>query len=269
MPRMELTTWVRQEGTKLVDYLIANPPWYLKHGLAIGMITGLLAVVWRLWKAPEVVLFRGHVHWKRIDPKVKELETLAKHMNRIVSLMGLYGKNLLYYVSRAQPPVDLDKLMEIVLAGMGRVMAASSYHRSSVLVPQAGSDSLVIFASVGFSPQNLHKKRYRSNTCAGYAFQQGERYYCRDTEMDEIYTKHPDPDSKGEFRSFVCVPLKAGDRTLGVFRVDAEEAEAFQDEDIQTLEFLASYVTLPLELENKVQEKSQSRGGVVTRADSS
>ncbi|HIC89415.1 MAG TPA: GAF domain-containing protein, partial [Anaerolineae bacterium] len=72
----------------------------------------------------------------------------------------------------------------------------------------------------------------------------GEPIYLPDVRLDPRYVAH---DGLRYTRSELCVPLKVGERVIGVLNAESDELDAFSDADMQLLSTLAEQAALAFE----------------------
>ena len=78
----------------------------------------------------------------------------------------------------------------------------------------------------------------------GFAAETGKPRIALDAGADAVFFNNPD---LPETRSEVALPLMSGDRAIGVLDVQSAEAEAFTEDNLQTLNILANQVAIALE----------------------
>jgi len=78
----------------------------------------------------------------------------------------------------------------------------------------------------------------------GFSAQTGKPRIALDVGMDAVFFNNPDLPAT---RSEVALPLRTGERTIGVLDVQSTEQGAFTEEDLQVLSVLANQVAVALE----------------------
>ena len=85
----------------------------------------------------------------------------------------------------------------------------------------------------------------------GWVAQHGEPVLVNDVSQDPRYYAHPDlPDTRSE----LDVPIRAGERVIGVLDVQSTELNAFDESDLATLETLAHQLAVAMENARLYQE---------------
>ena len=86
-----------------------------------------------------------------------------------------------------------------------------------------------------------HQLKVGGTGVVGYVSQSGRPRISLDTGSDAVYFNNPDlPETHSE----IALPLKYGDRTIGVLDVQSTEASAFTEEDANFLSTLANQIAI-------------------------
>ncbi|MFM8322022.1 MAG: cache domain-containing protein [Chloroflexota bacterium] len=89
----------------------------------------------------------------------------------------------------------------------------------------------------------------------GYVAASGRPRIALDTGRDAVFFNNPDlPNTHSE----VALPLKAGERVIGVLDVQSKKTGAFGEEDLATLQILADQVALAIENARLIEESRQT-----------
>ena len=86
---------------------------------------------------------------------------------------------------------------------------------------------------------------------AGLAYRRGECIESHDVRADERFT--PNPRETRIFHSLVAVPLRIGDRVVGVLSVVSTKIGAFSPSDVSFIKILAALLEVILSLEEDEQ----------------
>jgi putative methionine-R-sulfoxide reductase with GAF domain len=127
--------------------------------------------------------------------------------------------------------------IQTLVSGVTRVVHPTGHCRCGLFVLDETEQNLVLAVGEGYGP-GKQPKLGLDRSCAGRAFLTGEDYYCRDIVNDPVYW-HSGTGNK-TFRSIACVPVRAGQAVFGVVCLDAEQANAFTQEDFSHLEVFAA-----------------------------
>lgn len=112
----------------------------------------------------------------------------------------------------------------------------------AILVPSRKHDSLVVRAAAGLLSTATGMSIPMANSISGRSFVTGQTQLVRDVTMDRQY--FPGHES---IRSELTVPLRHGQRLLGVLDVESDQLNAFRAEDIRLAESLADAIALSLD----------------------
>jgi GAF domain-containing protein len=137
------------------------------------------------------------------------------------------------------------------------------YHAAVFLVDPTG-EAAVIREATGEAGMQMkragHKLGIGSKSIVGYVTQQKQALVVNEVTKDANYYANPLlPETKAE----ACLPLKVGERILGVLDVQSQRAYVFTDENIRILQILADQLAVAVvnsELFAEAQERlSQHR----------
>jgi len=121
------------------------------------------------------------------------------------------------------------------------------YHASVFLIEPTGKYAVLHEAS-GEIGQKMkaagHRLAVGSRSLVGQAIARAETVVSNNTRQNPNYYPNPLlPDTRSE----LVVPLKTANRVIGALDVQSDRTDAFQSEDIQTLEILADQLAMALE----------------------
>jgi GAF domain-containing protein/HAMP domain-containing protein len=146
------------------------------------------------------------------------------------------------------------------------------YHAGIFLINQASSDSTVdptgseqrqlyavLCAASSDGGRRMlnrgHQLRVGQQGIVGYVAGTGEPRIALDTEKDSAYFDNPDLPLT---RSEMALPMKIGNRVIGVLDVQSKLANAFNSEDLETLQILADQLAVALENARLLAESQQA-----------
>jgi diguanylate cyclase (GGDEF)-like protein len=174
-------------------------------------------------------------------------------MLRVAQLQEAYQKylrdvNTLWSAAeRIIPLMEPDELYNAILETSVRLAEAE---KGSLLLAENNSSLLTIKAARG-----IHKKLFDAvkikpgEGIAGKVFTEGIPVLVDDIE--KIYHIKSDRKYKYKTGSFLSIPLKIGDRTIGVLNIaDKITGGIFSEEDMSLIRSFASYATIALERSN-------------------
>jgi len=122
----------------------------------------------------------------------------------------------------------------------------------SVLLPEDAMTHLVIQAAAGDLSVAEGKRVPLDHSITGRAFRTAQTQHVPDVSADADYTAgHPD------IRSELAVPLRRGERVLGVLNLESDQPAIFDAEDVLLAESLAEAVVLALDNARLYEEARQ------------
>jgi GAF domain-containing protein len=139
-----------------------------------------------------------------------------------------------------------------------------NFYHAAVFLVDAGGENAVIREATGEAGLQMkragHKLGIGSKSIVGYVTQQKEALIVKDVTKDPNYYANP---LLPETRAEAGLPLKVGDRILGVLDVQSQRPYAFTDENIKILQILSDQLAVAVvnsELFAEAQERlSQHR----------
>jgi GAF domain-containing protein len=138
--------------------------------------------------------------------------------------------------------LNLDELLQ---KAVGYLRDRLGFYHASVFLIDAKREYAVIRESTGEAGAQLkrsgHKLAVNSRSIVGYVAGRGEPLIVSDTAKDATYFSNPLlPDTRSE----AAVPLRVGERIVGVMDVQSAHAYAFQPDDVRTLQILADQLAV-------------------------
>ena len=163
---------------------------------------------------------------------------MARHQAALYGVMRSVGEQL-NPQSVARAAVDaIVRLVE----------SPASWPRVSVALPDGEGTHWVAYTHDGQSPQAAGERHALSEGIVGRAFATGQTQCVPRVAEDPDY--YNDATST---RSELAVPLRRGDRVLGVLNLESDRMDAFGPADVQLAESLADAVALMLDNANLYQ----------------
>lgn len=120
------------------------------------------------------------------------------------------------------------------------------YHASIFLIDSLG-EYAVIRESTGEAGAQLKRNRHKlgvgSKSIVGYVSSRGERLVIQNTDLDATYYDNP---LLPETRAEAALPLRVGERILGVIDIQSVKTYAFPEEILQTLNIIADQLAVAI-----------------------
>ena len=185
-----------------------------------------------------------------ISHRVESEKELVRRQNEIAHLLQVERKRTLQLTLVSEiaqlvsSTLDPDQLMHVSAESIQRNF---EYHDVCVFIKEDATEELVLRGHEGAYGKFL-SEGYRQKIgvgIVGWVAQNGEVLLANDvsTEPRQILAF---PEER-ETRSELCVPIKSGDRTIGVIDVQSQRPEAFDEHDITSLQILASLIANAVE----------------------
>jgi diguanylate cyclase (GGDEF)-like protein len=180
---------------------------------------------------------------------ISEICSIAGFVVRIIDLQDIYAKclkeidTLNSAASHLTSVREPDMLYEVILDTSVNLASAE---KGSLMLVDGESPYLTVKAARGINRRLLDEIKIRPGEgIAGKVFKDGLPVKVDDMEKNEWgFLSRP----KYRTSSFISVPLKIGEKSIGVLNIsDKITREAFSDDDLVLLRSFASYASIALE----------------------
>jgi GAF domain-containing protein/HAMP domain-containing protein len=198
------------------------------------------------------------------------LEELGRQLAGVIQntrLLDQSRQSALQLQTAAEIARDISgslNLDELLLRGVNLIRDRFSFYHASIFLLDLRGEYAVIREATGDAGAQMkrigHKLAVGSKSIVGYVSGRGESLVVNDTLKDATYYANPIlPDSRSE----AAIPLKVGERIVGVLDVQSTHPYSFTEENMRTLELLADQLAVAVvntELFSETQEHlSQQR----------
>jgi len=133
--------------------------------------------------------------------------------------------------------LNLDELLE---KAVNLIRSRFNFYHASVFLKDATGEYVVVREATGDAGAQLKRAGFKlgigSKSIVGYVAGNGEQLIVNDTTRDATY--YPNP-LLPETRAEAALPLRVGDRTVGVLDVQSTAPYAFAEDNLRTLQILA------------------------------
>ena len=161
---------------------------------------------------------------------------------------------------RASSKLELDTLLSEIATG---VYDTFGYYGAMLLLLDEGNRHLALQAIAGgyadVFPSDLQITIEEG--MIGHAAAVGETQISGDVSQDPHYVRKADEDTKSE----MAVPIKSGDKVIGVLDIQSNEFDAFDESDVMAMETLADQISIAIEnarlyetIERELVERKQA-----------
>ncbi len=153
--------------------------------------------------------------------------------------------------------LDIKTITETAVEAIARL---TGWPEVTIRLPDAAETSLIVAGQAGAMAQSASNPLPINQGIAGRAFQSGERQYIPDVAIgvDE------DVSSNDIQRSKLTVPLRRGERVLGVLDIASDHVRAFDADEVLLATYLAEAIALALDNARLYAEVSQYAAGLNT-----
>lgn len=136
-------------------------------------------------------------------------------------------------------------LDELLLKAVNLIHDQFDFYHASVFLVDAAEKNAIIREATGEAGAQMkrtgHKLAVGSKSVVGFVSKQGEPLVINDVTKDATHLPNPMlPDTRAE----AAIPLKIGDRTLGVLDVQSTVPYSFSPDDIDTFQTLADQLAI-------------------------
>jgi GAF domain-containing protein len=138
--------------------------------------------------------------------------------------------------------LDLDELLQ---KAVDLIRSRFHFYHASVFLKDLPEEFVVIREATGEAGAQLkragHKLAIGSKSVVGFVAGEGEPLIVNDITRDATYYANP---LLPETRSEAAIPLKVGDRIVGVLDVQSNQLYAFAEDNLRTLQILADQLAI-------------------------
>jgi diguanylate cyclase (GGDEF)-like protein len=141
--------------------------------------------------------------------------------------------------------LDLDSLLRSIMAKMEEFFGPEHW---SLLMFDEEKSELYYALSTGLDESLLRNLRLRSGEgIAGYVAATGNVLVVPDVSSDPDWSRYSQAHPELNLRSIACLPIRHGDRTLGVLQLNNSELDLLPESSIAFLRVLCDYAAIALE----------------------
>jgi GAF domain-containing protein len=138
--------------------------------------------------------------------------------------------------------LDLDELLQ---KAVDLIRSRFNFYHASVFLKDLPGEFVIIREATGEAGAQLkrsgHKLAIGSKSVVGFVAGKGEPLIVNDITRDATYYANPLlPDTRAE----AAIPLKVSERIVGVLDVQSNQAYAFSDDNLRTLQILADQLAI-------------------------
>lgn len=165
-----------------------------------------------------------------------------------VRLLNESQKTALQFETAAEIARDISSsldLDELLLKAVDLIHSRFDFYHAAIFLKDLPGEAVVIREATGEAGVQMkrmgHKLSIGSKSVVGLVASKGEVLVVNDTSRDTAYFANPlTPNTHAE----AAIPLKVGDRIVGVLDVQSTQAYAFSDDNLRILQILADQLAI-------------------------
>ena len=165
-----------------------------------------------------------------------------------VRLLNESQQTALHFETAAEIARDISsslELDELLFKAVDLIRSRFDFYHAAIFLKDLPGEFVVIREATGEAGAQLkrmgHKFGIGSKSSVGFVAAKGEVLVVNDTSRDAAYAANPlTPKTRAE----AAIPLKVGDRIVGVLDVHSTRAYAFSDDSLRILQILADQLAI-------------------------
>ena len=183
-----------------------------------------------------------------VGDKAEIVQTLTNHagylvtafLQRSLASQKISHQNALYDVGkRISASLDLNEVLNLIIDALQSVVP---YNAAGIFLLDDNTKTVVERTIRGY-PANINTINLKiGQGISGAAAQTGKAIIVPDVLIDDRYVQHR-PETKSE----MAVPLLSGDRVIGVFNIENDRSNAYNEDSRFLLEAFASQASIAIE----------------------
>lgn len=176
----------------------------------------------------------------RVNERTAELERVNKLMTRRAAQLQTIAE-LSQSIAQVQNPNELFPVAAQLIS------ERFGFYHVGIFILDNNREYAVLQSANSEGGRRMLERRHRlllGTGVVGFAAQTGKPRIALDVGTDAVFFNNPD---LPETRSEVALPLRSGEKTIGVLDVQSTVQGAFTEEDLQVLTVLANQVSIALE----------------------
>jgi len=170
--------------------------------------------------------------------KRKEDEEALQRRNEYLAASSEIGRLV---TSTLDLETIFDRSVNLILERFG-------FYYASIFILEEDNFKAVLQEATGKAGKKLKERKHTltvgSNSTVGKASASGEVVVVNNTALDALHKHNPLlPETKAE----AAIPLKTGDRVIGILDIQSTEVNAFSEDDIAILQLLADQISVGID----------------------
>ena len=210
--------------------------------ISLGLLIVTFITIWVFMRREKTLSHRREKEYiQRLkDTQAQLHEYIADLDSLIVMLVGIHEFGM-----TATGVISKEELTRLIIDSACRLMRSDT---GSLMLLSRDTNELVIAASRGLPPEVVSTTRLKPGEgIAGRVAQSGKAIFVEDIETDVRFMTSGNS-MRYPSRSFICVPLRMKERTLGVLNISSSDpVRQFEERDVRLLTILADQAAITLE----------------------
>lgn len=198
-----------------------------------------------------------------VGDMVGAFNRLQERLKRQQAHMIRERKELLILQSISQRLNSTLDIMQVLQEIINSVEATFGFRNTSILLLDENEQTLYVAASPNyFAPEVRQRGVPLGQGIVGHAAATGKVYLAQDVDESSHFIR-TDPTTHSE----LAIPLRIGERIIGVFNVESERRHAFSEEDVRMLTAVAHQAAVALHNAQLYRQAEQERRTATLLAD--
>ncbi len=226
-----------------INSLICVP--LLRRGNLLGVVTGLNKLNGKRFDQADLDIFLSLA-----DQIAVALDN--SYLYRKAKKKSLEKETLLEVEKSLSSSLDLDEVLELMLDSLLKVVR---YDAAAIFLIDKRKQQIEHIKARGFDPAlepDLQLKMGQG--LAGWAAQTQKSLIVPNVKDDHRYIE-----ARVETRSGMVVPIISNERIIGVFSIESNKLDAYDDDDLELLDAFASLASISIERARQHQEILEKR----------
>jgi len=251
----------------IAKVIISNP--LLTYGLLALMITVAVVFVWRAKKGDRIALWGIVIEPNKTIHELKDSnERMSQEFKRaqmVIESIKTLSEEIAAVLCGSQTDFERQRraIYTYFLSQLVAVMTVNKANNPRVCVfVSAGDGTLKVHEAALHTPEGMKKLRLPiDDSAAGYTYRTGEVYFSGDIHSPgNRFKAHPK--AHKVYHSLICVPIKSGERVIGILSVTGDEQKTYSDAEKMYLQAFANVLAplLHLELHGFPREQTKEAG---------
>jgi PAS domain S-box-containing protein len=228
-------------------------------------------VVWIQWRDRLILDAEGHpIEFQGVGRDITDLKLAETELKTVADNLERRAVQLQVAAEVARDAAMARELDALLNRAVNLVRERFGFYYAGVFLIDDAREYAVLTAATGEAGQQLlekgHSLKIGEIGIVGFVAESGEPRVVPDVRADTVYFRQP---LLPETRSEMALPLKVGDRVIGVLDVQSHFEGGFDEEDVRVLQTMADQLAVAIDnvrLFNEVQHRAKELEGLYDAA---